>query len=32
MLLGKLLAEPLEVEHVHVEVIDQSAGNIKLCD
>lgn len=32
VLLGKLLAEPLEVEHVHVEVIDQSAGNIKLCD
>lgn len=25
MLLGKLRAEPLEVEHVDVEVVDQSA-------
>ena len=29
MLLGKLLPEPLEVEHVDVEVVDQSAGNLK---
>lgn len=28
VLLGKLLAKPLEVEHVHVEVVDQSAGDI----
>lgn len=27
VLLGKLLAKPLKVEHVHVEIIDQSIGN-----
>ena len=32
VLLGKLLAEPLEVEHVHVKVVNQSAENINLCD
>ncbi len=33
VLLGKLLAELLEVEHIHVEVVDQSAGKFKteLC-
>lgn len=36
LLLGKLLAEPLEVEHIDVEVIDQSARNLntsfRKCD
>lgn len=27
VLLGKLLAKPLEVEHVHVKIIDQTIGN-----
>lgn len=29
MLLGKVFAKLLEVEHVDVEVVDQSAGNLK---
>lgn len=28
MLLGEILAKPLEVKHVDVEVIDQSARNL----
>lgn len=29
VLFGKLLAEPLEVEHVHVEIVDQSVASLK---
>ena len=36
MLLGKLFAKPLEVEHVDIEVVDQSEGDVRTsvwsCD
>lgn len=30
VLLGKIFAKPLEVEHVDVEVVDESAENVKV--